>query len=125
MSTEAPNPLVYAIPAVLLVCAVVYFGYGTFDRAALQAWQAEAQVTGKQVTPASTTYSTVVIDGRTMLRSNTNPDQYVLSLLVDGVATGTVVKRNLFESLQTGQRVRVTVRRTRLSKRLLVTDVTP
>lgn len=122
--TQSPSASVYVLPALLLVAVALYFAYGAVDRAALPTLQADAQVTGKQRTPASTTYTTEVIGGRTMTRPTQNPEAYVLALQVAGEATGGVVSQELFDTVQPGARVRVTYRRTRLSRRILVTSVT-
>lgn len=124
MALQASNPFVYAFPAVALVAAVLYFGYGAIDRAGLASEQTEAQVTGKQFAPGSTTYTTEVIGGRTMTKANKNPEAYIVTLRVGDEETGSAVSKQLYDSLQAGERVRVKVRRTRLSKRLLVTNVT-
>ena len=120
---QGPNPFVYVFPAVLLVAVALYFGYGALDRVGLATMQGEAQVTGKQVTPASTTYTTEVIGGRTMTRANQNPEAYVVTLQVGGETTGAAVSQDVYESLRPGTQVQVSYRRTRISKRLVVTDV--
>jgi hypothetical protein len=58
-----------------------------------------------------------------MTRPTRNPEAYVVSLRLAGETTGGVVSRELYDALTTGDRVRVSYRKTRLSKRLLVTDV--
>lgn len=121
--SQGPNPFVYIFPAVLLAAVMLYFTYGAVDRVGLATHQAEAQVTGKQHTAGSTTYTTEIIGGRTMTRPTRNPEAYVVSLRLAGETTGGVVSRELYDALTTGDRVRVSYRKTRLSKRLLVTDV--
>ena len=124
MSPDGPNPLaVYAFPAVALALVALYLAYAAVDRVGLETRQAEARVTGKQFAPGSTTYNTEVIDGRSYTRAHQNPDAYLVHLDLAGEATGGAVDPRLFESLQAGERVRVRFRRTRLTKRLLVTDV--
>jgi hypothetical protein len=123
MQSQGPNPLAYLFPAVALLAVVAYFVYGAIDRFGLESHPAEARVTGKQFTPGSTTYTTEVIAGRTMTKANQNPDAYVVALDIGGEATGGMVSPELYESLAPGERVHVKVRRTRLSKRILVTDV--
>lgn len=121
---QVPNPLIiYAFPAIALVAAVLYFSYGAFDRLGLDTRQGEARVTGKQFARGSTTYNTEIIDGRSYTMSQRNPDAYLVTLDLNGEATGGAVSPQLYESLQAGERVRVKFRRTRLTKRLLVTDV--
>jgi type IV secretory pathway TrbF-like protein len=119
----APNPFVYIFPAILLGAVLLYYLYGAVDRVGLETHDAEARVIGKQVGPGSTTYHTTVVDGRTWSQAQTNPDAYIVTLDVEGDTTGSAVSRQLYESLDTGERVRVQFRRTRLSKRVLVTDV--
>jgi hypothetical protein len=121
--TQGPSPFVYVFPAVILAAVLLYFLYGAVDRLGLETGQAEARVTGKQFAPGSTTYTTEVVGGRTVTRPHRNPEAYVVTLDVNGEATGGAVSRELYDSLQAGERVRVQFRRTRLSKRMLVTDV--
>lgn len=124
MPPEAPNPFViYAFPAIALVAVLLYFVYGAVNRVGLDTYQGEARVTGKQLTPGSTTYTTEVVAGRSWTKANQNPDAYVVQLDLDGEATGGMVSQQLYESLQAGERVRVRFSRTRLTKRILVTDV--
>ena len=124
MPPQGPNPFVYIFPAVLLAAVAVYFIYGAVDRMGLEASPAEAQVTGKQFAAGSTTYTTEVIGGRTMTRANRNPEAYIVTLRVGSEESGSTVSKQLYDVLEAGQRVHVKVRRTRLSKRLLITDVT-
>jgi len=123
MPPQGPNPFVYIFPAVLLVAAVLYFAYGAVDRTGLTSFQTEAQVTGKQHTPVSTTYITERVAGQTMTRPRQNPEAYVLALKVGNDETGGAVSKQLYDSLKAGDRVHVTARRTRISKRILITDV--
>jgi hypothetical protein len=121
--SPSSNPFVYVFPTILLIAVVGYFAYGTVDRVGLAPHAAQARVTSKEFTQGSTTYTTEVIGGRTMTRPTRNPDVYLVSLNLMGMSTGAAVSQQLYESLQAGDVVRVTYRHTRLSKRLLVTDV--
>ncbi len=123
MPPQGPSPFVYIFPAVLLVGALLYFGYGALDRGALETRQAEARVTGKQFTPGSATYRTVEAGGRSWVQKDRYPDAYVVTLELNGEATSALVKPELYQSLEAGDSVQVRFRRTRLSNRLLVTDV--
>lgn len=123
MLRNHPNPFAYVFPAILLAAAVLYFAYGNVDRAALGTQQGEARVTGKQVTPASTTYVSEIVAGRTYQRPRYNPEMYVVNLELAGEPTGAAVDLELYQSLHEGDVVRVKYQRTRLTKRLLVTDV--
>jgi hypothetical protein len=123
MSPEGPNPFAYIFPAVALAAVTLYFAYGAVDRAGLSTYQAEARVTGKQFTPGSTTYTTDVIGGRSVTRANQNPEAYIVNLDMGGEQTGGAVSKQLYDSLEAGERVHVSYRRTRVSKRILVTDV--
>jgi hypothetical protein len=123
VQTQGVNPIAYLVPALAVAAVALYFLYGAVDRLGLEARDAEARVTGKQFTPGSTTYTTEVTAGRAWTKAHRNPDVFLVTLDVAGEATGGAVAPQLYDALQPGERVRVRVRRTRLSKRLLVTDV--
>ncbi len=123
MPAQGPSPLVYIFPALMLVGALLYFGYGALDRAALATKSAATVVTGKQFAKGSTTYHTVVVGNQNLVQGDQNPDAYILTFDVDGEHTIGAVSRELYDSLQPGDSVRVKFRRTRLSHRLVVTDV--
>jgi hypothetical protein len=120
---SGPSPMTYALPAVALVAVLVYFLYGAVDRFGLAVEKADARVTGKQVAAGSTTYHTSVVAGRSWSQSSTNPDPHIVSLDMNGVATGGVVTPELYQLLQPGDVVHVTFTRTRFSRQVLVTDV--
>ncbi len=123
MSSNGPNPIVYIIPAIVLVAVLVYYLYSAMDRLGLETQRTEARVTGKQFAAGSTTYNTNVVAGRAFVQSSTNPDLYVIALEVNGEAAGGAVTKEMFESLQPGEVVHVEFQRTRFSKQLLVTHV--
>lgn len=120
---RGPSPFVYLFPAAALAAVLLYFAYGAVDRAGLETSQANVVVTGKHVTPGSTTYRTSTAGGRTLTRAERNPDVYVVTFELEGVPSGGVVSRELYESLDAGAPVRVRFRRTRLSGRVLVTEL--
>jgi hypothetical protein len=124
VDTSSSNPLAaYAFPAIALTAVALWLAYQAFDRLGLETRQAEARVTGKQFAPGATTYTSEVIDGRTYTRADERPDTYVVNLDLAGEAAGGAVSPQLYASLEAGERVRVRFRRTRVTKRLLVTDV--
>ena len=55
--------------------------------------------------------------------ANRNREAYFVPLMVGDVERGAAVSKPLYDALSAGDQVRVKVRRTRLSKRLLITDV--
>lgn len=123
MASNRPHPMVYLFPAVALVAVLVYYLYGAVDRLGLETRHAEAVVTGKEIAQGSTTYRTTTVGGRAWTQSVQNPDAHVLMFEVDGEATGGAVSPEMYESVKPGDRVRVRFQRTRVSDRLLVTDV--
>jgi len=120
---SGPSPFVYLIPAIALAAVLAYYLYGAADRFGLETHRTEAQVTGKQFAPGSTTYNTNIVAGRAWTQSSKNPDMYVIGLTIEGQAAGGAVSPELYESLQPGERVRVEFQRTRFSGQILVTDV--
>ena len=124
MNALTANPSAYILPLLALLVVVGYYGYGALDRLGLPSSQAEAVVTGKTFTPGTTTYNTVVAAGRSWTQSNRQPDFYAISLTVNGEPTVALVDKTMFEQLNAGDRVRVEVRRTRFSGKLLVGKLT-
>lgn len=120
---DGVNPLAYILPAVALGVVVLWYAYGAADRLALPSTEADARVTNKNFTPGSTTYNTNIVAGRAWTQSVKNPDAYVVSLDIDGIATVGVVTQQMYQALNPGDRVRVKYSRTRFSNQLLVTDV--
>jgi hypothetical protein len=123
MPENGPSPLVYAFPAIALALGLLYYAYGAADRLGLEVQRAEARVTGKQITPGSTTYHTNTVAGRAWTQSSKNPDWYVIGFEVNGQPAGGAVTPELYESLQPGDIVRVEYQRTRFSGRIVVTDL--
>lgn len=123
MSSNTPNRLVYVFPAVALAAVLLYYLYGAVDRLGLESRRAEALVTGKRFAPGSTTYNTKIAGGRAWTQATENPDLRVVVLEVDGESTGGTVDPQTYEALKEGDRVHATYQRTRISKRILVTDV--
>lgn len=123
MPESAPNPLVYAFPAIALALVLLYYLYGAVDRFGLETQRTEARVTGKQLAAGSTTYNTNVVAGRAWTQSSKNPDFYVIGLDLNGEMAGGAVTPQVYESIQPGDVVRVEFQRTRFSKQILVTDV--
>lgn len=123
MNVFTANPFIYVFSIGLLVVIVAWYGYGSLDQAGIASYQAEAIVTGKQFTPGSTTYNTNVVNGRPFVQPVQQADFYAVTMQLSGEATVAVVDKATFDTLNAGDRVQVTARRTRFSHRLLVTDV--
>ena len=123
MAPSGPNRLVYVFPALALAAVALYYGYGAVDQLGLETRQADVVVTGKQVVQGSTTYNTTIAGGRAWTQSTENPDAHIVAFEVDGEPTGGAVDPAAYDSLKAGDRVHVQFQRTRLSRRLVVTDV--
>jgi hypothetical protein len=123
MASSTPNRLVYIFPAVAFTAVLLYYLYGAVDRLGLETRQTDAQITGKQRAQGSTTYNTRIAGGRTWTQATENPDAYILEFTIDGEATGGAVEPEMYESLHEGDSVRVAFQRTRITRRLVVTDV--
>lgn len=123
MTPQSPSPLVYVFPALLLLAAALYFGYAMLDRSALSTETAAAVVTGKQFMKGSTTYHSTLVGNQNVVQADQRPDAYYVTFEVDGEHTGGAVSRELYDALRAGDSVEVHYRRTRLSNRIVVTDV--
>ena len=123
MNAFSANPFAYIFPLVLLVGFGGYYLYGAADRLGLPIESADAVVTGKQYTPGGTTYNTNIAGGRAWTQSNKTNDMYAIELLVGTEPTVGLVDKQAFERLNKNDRVRVKIRRTRVSGRLEVVEV--
>ena len=123
MTPYSVNPFVYILPAIAIVALLLYFAYGAVDRLGLETHDSLATVTGKQFNAAGTTYRTTVAGGQTWVQSDKTPETYVVLLNVGGEPTVAVVSKQLYETLQTNDSVQVTTRRTRITRRLEVVQV--
>jgi len=119
----ASNLFAYAFPAVALAGVTVYLLYSALNRFGLARHETQARVTGKQFAPGSTTYNTNIVAGQALTQSSRNPDAYIITLELNGVATGGAVTPQMYELLQPGELVHVTFKRTRFSNQILVTDI--
>jgi hypothetical protein len=120
---DGPSPLAYIFPAIAFAAALLYYAYGAADRMGLETHHAEARVTTKNFAAGSTTYNTNIVAGRAWTQASKYGDAYMVGLDIDGVAAGGLVTPEMYETVTPGERVRVTFKRTRLSRKLLVTDV--
>jgi hypothetical protein len=123
MSSSTPNRLVYVFPAIAFTAVLMYYLYGAVDRLGLEVHEADARVTGKQVAHGSTTYNTRIAAGRAWTQATDNPDAYILEFVIDGEPTGGAVDPRMYEAVNQGDSVRVEFQRSRLTKRLMITDV--
>jgi hypothetical protein len=123
VSSSTPSRLVYVFPAVAFAAVLIYYLYGVVDRVGLDVHEAATQVTGKQIAHGSTTYNTRIAGGRAWTQATKNPEAYILEFVVDGEPTGGAVDPQTYESVKEGDSVRVAFQRSRLTRRLMVTDV--
>jgi hypothetical protein len=117
------NPLAYIFPALAFVAVILYYAYGAIDRVGLSSEETHARVTSKNFAAGTTTYHTNVVAGRAWTQSDKRPDSYVVGLDINGRPTVGLVTKQTYDSLSIGDDVRVTYSRTRVSDRVLVTDV--
>jgi len=124
MTPFSANPFVYVFSVVAIVAVVAYFAYGAIDRLGLGVRTANVVVTGKQHNPPGRSYYTNVVAGRLWTQSQETSETYVVTFRVDGEDTAGLVSKELFDSLSSGDRVNVKVRRTRITRRLEAVEVT-
>ena len=123
MSAVKANPIAYILPALAFGAALLYYVYGAVDRMGLSSTTMEARVTGKNYAPGSTTYNTNVAGGRSWTQSVKNEDMYIVALDVGGTPSSALVSKDLYQTLNTDDRVRVQVQYTRISRRMQVVSV--
>jgi hypothetical protein len=120
MTPFSANPYVYVFAAIVIGAVLVYYGFGLIDRMGVEVRSSAATVTGKQYTAGGKTYVTNVAGGRTWTQAQETPETYAVTLNVGGEPTVGLVSKQMFESLNAGDKVNVKFRRTRITKRLEV-----
>jgi hypothetical protein len=124
MTPYSANPFAYVF-SVVAICAVVgYFMYAVVDRMGLEVSTAVATVTGKQFTPSGKSYYTTIVQGRSWVQSQETPETYAVMLSVNGERTVGLASKQQYEELQVDDSVQVKLRRTRITKRLEVIEIT-
>jgi hypothetical protein len=125
MTPRSANPFGFIFSVVAIGAVIIYFGYGAVDRMGLQMSTAEATVTGKQFTESGKSYYTTISGGRAWVQSQETPETYAVVLSVNGEPTAAVVSKQLYDALKVNDKVQLSVRRTRITGRLEVVEVTP
>ena len=115
--------MTYIFPGAALAAVSLYYLYGAIDRVALKTYLTDTLITSKNFAEGSTTYNTNIVADRAWTQSSQNPDFYVVGLDIEGVKTGGLVTKEMYDSLAVGDRIHVKYQRTRLTKKLLITNV--
>ena len=102
----------------------MYYGYGVVDRAALETHDVEATVVSKHYDPSRKAFNKVIAGNRVWVQSHETGGLFLVNLRVNQEETVGLVTRELFDSLDAGDRVHAKVRRTRISRRLEAIEVT-
>ena len=123
MAPFSANPFVYIFSAIVIGAVLLYYGFGALDRMGLEVRTSVATVTGKQYTAGGKTYITNIAGGRAWTQAQETPETYAVALNVGGEPTVGLVSKQMFESLNAGDKVTAKVCRTRITKRLEVIEV--
>jgi hypothetical protein len=124
MTPYSANPFVYIFSAIAIGGMFLYFIYAGIDRVGIEVHTASATVTGKQFTKSGKSYYTTIAGDQAWVQSQRTPETYVVLLNVEGERTVAVVSKQQYDSLQADDIVQVRTRRTRITQRLEVVEVT-
>src|SRR5258705_9181298 len=115
--------VMYVLGPVILLLVGGWYAFSAVDSMGLAATEGSGLVTGKQHRPPSKTYTTTVINNRTMTVPHVTPEAFVLTLTVAGDTAQGMADRDLYERVQVGDRVSVTYERRRVTGRMQVVKV--
>jgi hypothetical protein len=124
MTPRSANPFGFIFSVVAIGAVILYFAYGAIDRTGLKVSTTEGTVTGKQFTESGKSYYTTISGGRAWVQSQETPETYAVTLNVDDERTAGVVSKQLYDTLKVNDKVQVSIRRTRITGRLEVVEVT-
>jgi hypothetical protein len=123
MTPFVANPFICVFSGLMLIAAIGYYAWGAIDQLGLADEQASAVVTAKNYYPPGTTYRTNIVAGRAWTMADATSDAYVLTLNLGQEPVGAIVSKTLYDVSQPGDTVQVQMHRTRLTKRLKITQV--
>lgn len=118
------NPFGFIFSVAIVAAVGLYYLYGAVDHMGLEERAAAATVLGKQFTESGKSYYTTIAGGRAWVQSQQTPETYAVVLDVGGERTAGVTSKAIYESLQPSDRVQVKMRRTRVTGRLEVVEIT-
>jgi len=124
MTSFTTNPFIYIFSAIAVGIGLLYIAFSVIDRMGLKVTGAMGTVTGKQYAEGGKSYYTTIVGGRSYVQSQETAESYVVSLNVDNEKTSGFVSKELFKTLNLNDRVHVKVRRTRITGRLEVVEIT-
>jgi hypothetical protein len=123
MTPFTANPTAYVLSIIAIGAVVLYFAYGVIDRMGLEVRAAVATVTGKQFNPGGVSYNTSIAGGRAWTQSQETAETYVVTLTIGTEPTVGLVSKQLFDTVNAGDKVNVRLRRTRITRRLEVVEI--
>ena len=107
--------VMYVLGPIILLSVGGWYGFAALDSLGLESRTGSALVTAKKHLPPSTTYTTTVINKRTMTIPHTTPEAFVLTLTVAGDTTEGTADREVYERIGVGDQVMVTYQRRRIT----------
>jgi hypothetical protein len=107
--------IMHRVGAVILACVMIYFSFLAVNTLGLQDENATGQVVAKSYHEAGQTYTTDVVGGTRRVRQTSTPEMYILTLTVGGEQTTAAVDKDLYDTVQEGDQVKVVYQRRRLT----------
>jgi hypothetical protein len=120
---SSPGTPMYVIGAVVLVGVACYAVFMLIDTFGLESTPARASVVSTGYRAAGQTYVTEIINNRPYVMPRTVPEAFLADLEMDGTVVTAAVDKAVHDRLRAGDRVTVTIRRTRLTRRTEVVAV--
>ena len=125
MSRSQGNRFITILCVVVLAGGFLYVGFMAVDGLWLKKQTATATVVGKGYREAGQTYYTQIIGNRPVVRAQETAEAYVLKVDIGGREIECVVAREVHDAVSAGDQVEVTYQESRLSRTVLVQDVSP
>jgi len=110
--------------AIIVACVLLYYGFVALNTLGLSNQTGIATVLNKAYYAPGTSYQTMNIGGRVVMRPVGRQEAYVVSLQVDNVETAAIVERSTYETLTPNERVAMTYQRCRITGRLRAVQIT-
>ena len=101
--------------AFILLIIIVYYGFMALNTMGLEDRSAFAEVVEKEYREEGKTYTTQIIGGRSLVRSQDTPELYIIHLELKGERISGPVNKKLYQVLRVGDDVEVIYRQRRIT----------
>ncbi len=108
---------------IILLAIISYYGFWAINSLGLEDLSAFAKVVDKEYRKEGKTYTTQIVGGRSLTRSQKTPEMYIVSFKFKGESIGGPVDKDLYQALKVGDTVEIIYRQQRITGGLQFVEI--